>query len=57
VLEGSGVGDPAIYVGADVGIGVGLPGKYVGVLEGSGVGDPPAYVGADVGIGVGLPGK
>jgi len=27
VLEGSGVGDPAVNVGTDVGIGVGLPGK------------------------------
>jgi len=37
-------------VGVFVGTGVGLPGRYVGVLEGSGVGP-------DVGTGVGLPGK
>ena len=57
MLDGSGVGDPAMNVGADVGTGVGLPGKYVGVLDGSGVGDPAKNVGAFVGTGVGLPGK
>ena len=28
-------------VALKVGTGVGLPGRYVGVLDGSGVGDPP----------------
>jgi len=57
MLEGSGVGDPATNVGALVGCGVGLPGKYVGTLEGSGVGAPAVNVGALVGTGVGLPGR
>jgi len=40
-------------VGATVGTGVGLPGKYVGDSEGIGVGLPAVYVGIDVGTGVG----
>jgi hypothetical protein len=29
-----------MYVGGDVGAGVGLPGKYVGIADGNGVGLP-----------------
>ena len=46
-----------IVVGAKVGIGVGLPDKYVGDIVGIGVGLPGKYVGNVLGIGVGLPGK
>jgi len=38
-----------IDVGAKVGIGVGLPGKYVGDIVGIGVGLPGKYVGLRLG--------
>jgi hypothetical protein len=43
-----------IVVGAKVGIGVGLPDKYVGDIVGIGVGLPGKYVGLKLGTDVGL---
>ena len=62
VIEGSGVGERAAYVGDAVKVGkaVGVPGTYVGAevgllegardgaIEGNGVGDPAENVGDDV---------
>lgn len=67
MLDGTGVGEPGIYVGRGVGMKVGKRvgpkvglekvgvkvGTLVGLADGLGVGTPARYVGANVGIVVG----